>query len=127
MSKSPAQYPRLFPDPDQTISGVGRALREGRTSCVKILECCLLQVDEWESKVRAWAILDREQALETARILDLELKAGHDRGPLHGIPIGIKDIIDVAGLPTACGVAHGPIESRRRTHRLSPISGSRAR
>ena len=48
-------------------------------------------------------MLDRERALEQARGLDDELKSGKDRGPLHGIPIGIKDIIDVAGLPTACG------------------------
>ncbi len=47
--------------------------------------------------------IDREGSLRQARALDEELKAGKDRGPLHGIPIGIKDIIDVAGLPTACG------------------------
>ena len=103
MSNSPGEYPRLFPPVDQTIVGVGRALREGRTSCVKILEGCLDQVDEWESKVHAWVIHDRDKALEQARELDDELKAGSDRGPLHGIPIGIKDIIDVAGMPTACG------------------------
>lgn len=96
-------YPRLFPEPDQTIAGIGRALREGRTSCVQILEGCLAQVDEWEPKVHAWVVLDRDRALDQARALDEELKNGNDRGPLHGIPIGIKDIIDVAGLPTACG------------------------
>ncbi len=103
MSKSPSQYPRLYARPDQTIVGVGRGLRDGRTSCVKILQGCLGQVDEWESRVHAWVLLDRDQALEQARKLDDELKAGNDRGPLHGIPIGIKDIIDVAGMPTACG------------------------
>ncbi len=102
-SKSSSEYPRLFPPPEQTIAGVGRALRQRQTSCVQILEGCLAQVDEWESKVHAWVILDRDKALEEARELDDELKAGNDRGPLHGIPIGIKDIIDVAGLPTACG------------------------
>ena len=68
-----------------------------------MLESCLAQVDEWEPKVHAWVVLDRDRALEQARSLDAELKSGNDRGPLHGIPIGIKDIIDVAGLPTACG------------------------
>lgn len=104
MPKPTPAYPRFFPGPEQTIAGIGRALREGQTSCVKILEGCLEQVDEWEPRVHAWVILDRDKALEQARELDHELTAGNDRGPLHGIPIGIKDIIDVAGLPTACGV-----------------------
>ena len=84
---------------------------------------CLAQVDEWEPKVHAWVVLDRERAIEQARGLDDELKDGNDRGPLHGIPIGIKDIIDVAGLPTACGSkrwAEQVAESRRRRRRQSP-------
>ncbi len=60
MSKPSGDYPRLFPTPDQTIAGIGRALREGRTSCVEILEGCLAQVDEWEPKVHAWVVLDRD-------------------------------------------------------------------
>jgi Asp-tRNA(Asn)/Glu-tRNA(Gln) amidotransferase A subunit family amidase len=103
MSNSPGTYPRLFPSADQTIAGIGRTLREGRTSCVEILNGCFAQVDEWEPKVHAWVVLDREGAIEQARGLNDELKNGKDRGPLHGIPIGVKDIIDVAGLPTACG------------------------
>jgi len=95
--------PRLFPQPDQTIAGIGRAIREGRLTCVDVLRACLDQVEEWEPKVHAWVVLDRDGAIEQARALDEELKAGKDRGPLHGIPIGIKDIIDVKGLPTACG------------------------
>lgn len=102
-SKTPGDYPRLFPTPDQTIAGIGEALRDGKTTCLAILEGCLVQVDEWEPKVHAWVVLDRDRAIEQARRLDGELKNGNDRGPLHGIPIGIKDIIDVAGLPTACG------------------------
>src|SRR5262249_23319359 len=107
-------YPQLFPHFDQTIAGIGRALREGQTSCVKILEQCFEQVDEWEPKVHAWVILDRDTARDRARKLDDELKSGNDRGPLHGIPIGIKDIIDVVGMPTACG-----------TRRLSSVIASR--
>jgi aspartyl-tRNA(Asn)/glutamyl-tRNA(Gln) amidotransferase subunit A len=103
MLKSPFDYPRLFPSADQTIWSIGRALRCERTTCVRILKRCLGQVDEWESKVHAWVLLDRDQAIEQARKLDDELKARNYRGALHGIPIGIKDIIDVAGMPTACG------------------------
>jgi Asp-tRNA(Asn)/Glu-tRNA(Gln) amidotransferase A subunit family amidase len=103
MSQRSADYPRLFPKPEQTIAGIGRALRERRTTCVEILSGCLAQVVEWEPRVRAWVVLERDRSFEEARGLDQELKNGNDRGPLHGIPVGIKDIIDVAGLPTACG------------------------
>jgi Asp-tRNA(Asn)/Glu-tRNA(Gln) amidotransferase A subunit family amidase len=103
LSNSPGFLPRLFPKPDQTIGGIGRALREGKTTSVEVLDRCLAQVDEWEPKVHAWVVLDRDRALEQSRALDDELKNGKDRGQLHGIPIGIKDLIDVAGLPTACG------------------------
>jgi Asp-tRNA(Asn)/Glu-tRNA(Gln) amidotransferase A subunit family amidase len=102
-SRPVGDYPRLFPTTEQTIAGIGEALRAGKTTCLEILESCLAQVDEWEPKVHAWVVLDRERAIEQARGLDVELRNDKDRGPLHGIPIGIKDIIDVAGLPTACG------------------------
>jgi aspartyl-tRNA(Asn)/glutamyl-tRNA(Gln) amidotransferase subunit A len=103
MPAAPESYPRLFATPDQTIDGAGRALREGRTTAVQILEGCLERTDYWEPRVHAWVVLDRDGAREQARRLDEEVRHGKDRGPLHGIPIGIKDIIDVAGLPTACG------------------------
>jgi aspartyl-tRNA(Asn)/glutamyl-tRNA(Gln) amidotransferase subunit A len=94
---------RLFPGPDETIQGVGLALREGRTSCAAVLERCFHQIDLWDERVRAWVFIDRAGAMHQARSLDEELKAGDSRGPLHGIPIGVKDIIDVAGMPTAAG------------------------
>ena len=115
-SKSPGDYPRLFPTPDQTIAGIGATLRDGKITCLEILEGCLAQVDEWEPKVHAWVVLDRERAIEQARGLDDELKNGNDRGSLHGIPIGIKDIIDVAGLPTACG-------SKRWAGKIATLDG----
>jgi aspartyl-tRNA(Asn)/glutamyl-tRNA(Gln) amidotransferase subunit A len=64
---------------------------------------CLKAIDEREAEVRAWVIVDREGAARQAAELDRELAAGRCRGPLHGMPIGIKDIIDVAGFPTAAG------------------------
>jgi aspartyl-tRNA(Asn)/glutamyl-tRNA(Gln) amidotransferase subunit A len=100
---------RLFPEESETIEGVGRALREGRTTCAAVLERCFHQIDLWDAKVNAWVFVDRAGAMRQARALDDELKAGTCRGPLHGIgslhgiPFGIKDIIDVAGMPTACG------------------------
>jgi aspartyl-tRNA(Asn)/glutamyl-tRNA(Gln) amidotransferase subunit A len=68
-----------------------------------LLEQCLSNIDRHEPRVRAWAFLDRDQAREDAQRADSDLRRGLDRGPLHGIPIGIKDIIDVFDWPTACG------------------------
>lgn len=93
----------LFPNEHETIEGVGRALRAGRCSCVDVLERCLDRIEEWEPRVKAWVVVDREGALAQARALDEELARGRCRGPLHGIPIGVKDIIDVEGFPTAAG------------------------
>jgi len=93
----------LFPNEHETIDGVGRALRSGHRTCTEVLEVCLDRIEEWEPRLKAWVIVDRDGALEQAQILDAELAAGRCRGALHGIPIGVKDIIDVAGLPTAAG------------------------
>jgi aspartyl-tRNA(Asn)/glutamyl-tRNA(Gln) amidotransferase subunit A len=105
-------FPRLFPESQHTIAGIGARLREGSVSCTEVLGACIHQIDEWEPKVHAWVVIDRDRAMEQARALDRELKSGTHRGPLHGIPIAIKDIIDVAGLPTACG-------ARRWANRLA--------
>lgn len=62
----------------------------------------MARIDRYEERVRAWAHLDRDGAREQAERLTVELKNNY-RGPLHGIPIGIKDIIDVFDMPTGCG------------------------
>jgi Asp-tRNA(Asn)/Glu-tRNA(Gln) amidotransferase A subunit family amidase len=86
-----------------TIHEVAAAIRRGELTPVELLEQCLARIDLLEEKVRAWAYLDRDGAREQAERLTQELKTGQDRGPLHGIPIGVKDIIDVFDMPTGCG------------------------
>src|SRR4051794_27879421 len=93
----------LFPHEHDTIVGAGRALRREELSGVEVLERCLDRIEEWEPRLKAWVVVDRDGAIRQARALDEELAAGRCRGPLHGIPMGIKDIVDVAGLPTAAG------------------------
>jgi aspartyl-tRNA(Asn)/glutamyl-tRNA(Gln) amidotransferase subunit A len=63
----------------------------------------LQRLERYEAQVRAWVYLDREGARAEAERLGSELQKGQDRGPLHGIPLGIKDIIDVFDWPTAAG------------------------
>lgn len=100
----------LHPGEHETIEGVGRVLRAGKSTCVEVLEKCFERIDEWEPRIKAWVHVDRAGAIDQARALDQELAVGKCRGPLHGIPIGIKDIIDVKGMPTAAGF--GPWRDR---------------
>ncbi len=105
---------RLLPEDSGTIAGTARRLRLGETTCVQILQNCLDQIDRREHEVRAWVRVDRDGALARARELDAELHAGRDRGPMHGMPIGVKDIIDVQGMPSLCGSPRGDDRPRDR-------------
>jgi aspartyl-tRNA(Asn)/glutamyl-tRNA(Gln) amidotransferase subunit A len=93
----------LIPNENETISGSSKSLRAGQITCVGLVERCLEKIDEWEPTVKAWVTIAREAARARAAELDRMLKSGHDLGPLHGIPIGVKDIVDVAGFETTAG------------------------
>jgi aspartyl-tRNA(Asn)/glutamyl-tRNA(Gln) amidotransferase subunit A len=86
-----------------TIHASAAAIRAGRLTPVDLLEQCLERIDRYEPHVRAWVVVDRDGAREQAERLTDELRQGLDRGPLHGIAVGVKDIIDVFDLPTGCG------------------------
>jgi aspartyl-tRNA(Asn)/glutamyl-tRNA(Gln) amidotransferase subunit A len=94
---------RLVPDESETIFGAAQALKQGQTTSQVLVERCLDCVEEWEPRVHAWVSVDRDGARLRAQQLDEERRAGRWRGPLHGIPLGIKDIIDMEGLPTGAG------------------------
>jgi aspartyl-tRNA(Asn)/glutamyl-tRNA(Gln) amidotransferase subunit A len=86
-----------------TIESAARAVRRGEITPVKLLEQCLTRIDLFEERIRAWVLVDKERArVDAVRLMD-ELKRGIDRGPLHGIPIGVKDLFDVFDWPTAAG------------------------
>ena len=86
-----------------TITAAAPLVRSGELTPSDLLEQCLRRIDIYEPAVKAWAYLDRERARQDAAKATDEIKAGHYRGPLHGIPVGIKDIIDVFDMPTGCG------------------------
>jgi aspartyl-tRNA(Asn)/glutamyl-tRNA(Gln) amidotransferase subunit A len=86
-----------------TISEAADQVRAGRVSPVDLLDQCLERIDRLEARVRAWVFVDHERARADAERLTAELRNGHWRGRLHGIPLGIKDIFDVFDWPTACG------------------------
>jgi aspartyl-tRNA(Asn)/glutamyl-tRNA(Gln) amidotransferase subunit A len=76
------------------------AMEEGSLSAVLLVERCLDRIAEIDGEIKAWIHICADQALATARGLDEERASGCIRGPLHGIPFAVKDVIDVAGLPT---------------------------
>lgn len=85
-------------------------LAAGAISAETLVAACLDRIAEAEPQVQAWAWLDGAAALEQARALDRARVAGRTIGPLHGLPVGLKDIIDTRGIPTECGLAS---EARR--------------
>src|SRR5437763_2739187 len=86
-----------------TITAAAELIRAGKLTPVELLDVCLKRIDRYEPRVKAWAYLDRDRARRDAEALAAELAAGRNRGPLHGIPVGVKDIIDVFDMPTGCG------------------------
>jgi Asp-tRNA(Asn)/Glu-tRNA(Gln) amidotransferase A subunit family amidase len=80
-----------------------RLVREGAISAEELVEACLARVRERDPQVQAWAFLDPELALAQARAADEWRRLGRPTGALHGVPVGIKDIIDTADMPTAHG------------------------
>lgn len=88
---------------DLPLSRMQRALRSGELSAVTLVEACLTRIAERDPAIGAWAFLDPEMALEQARARDAARAAGHASGPLHGIPVGLKDVIDTADMPTQNG------------------------
>jgi aspartyl-tRNA(Asn)/glutamyl-tRNA(Gln) amidotransferase subunit A len=86
-----------------TIHEAAERIRAGTTSPLDLLDICLANIDRYEDRVHAWVFVDREGAREEAQRLTDEVKRGRVRGPLHGIPIAVKDIFDVCNWPTAAG------------------------
>jgi len=82
------------------VAYLARAMQDGALTALGLVETCLARIQEVDQEVRAWIAVMGEEALAAARELDRERKAGKVRGLLHGIPFAVKDVIDVAGLPT---------------------------
>ncbi len=75
-----------------------REIEEGRLTSEALVQACLQRIREREPQIGAWACYDAESALRQARALDR--MAPGLRGPLHGIPVGVKDVLDTADMPT---------------------------
>jgi aspartyl-tRNA(Asn)/glutamyl-tRNA(Gln) amidotransferase subunit A len=73
-----------------------RLLRDGVVSSEQFVEACLARIAEVDEKIQAWTFLDPDCALTQARAADQRRLSGAPIGPLHGVPVGIKDIFDTA-------------------------------
>ncbi|OGA16194.1 MAG: glutamyl-tRNA amidotransferase [Betaproteobacteria bacterium RIFCSPLOWO2_02_FULL_63_19] len=91
---------------DPTLLGAAEAanaISEGRIGSEELVAACLARIKADEDRVQAWAFLDPEHALRQARDADQRRREGRPLGPLHGIPVGVKDIIDTQDMPTEDG------------------------
>ena len=88
-----------------SASEAARLIREGAISSEQLVEACLARVREADSEIQAWAFLDPNYALAQARAADELRLSGKPIGPLHGVPVAIKDIFDTADMPTEYGSA----------------------
>ena len=88
-----------------TLSAVqaAEAIRDGRLTSEALVGQFLDRIEATEDTVRAWAWIERDHALEQAREADRIRRAGRPTGPLHGVPVGLKDIVDTVDMPTQRG------------------------
>ena len=88
-----------------TIAEASDLLRRKQISPVELTTACLARIEQLNPSVNAFITVMHDSALREARAAEAEIGAGNWRGPLHGIPIGLKDLIDTAGVKTTCGSA----------------------
>jgi aspartyl-tRNA(Asn)/glutamyl-tRNA(Gln) amidotransferase subunit A len=86
-----------------TLREIAKKIRSGETSPSEIVRLLLEQIRRTDDKLQAYITVCEESSLKLAEAAELQLKAGHDLGVLHGIPVSIKDLYETEGIRTTCG------------------------
>ena len=86
-----------------SVEEMASKIKEGKLTSVDICEKYIERINKFEKDVKAWAHFDKKILLEKAEHADEHRKSGKPVGPLHGVPIAIKDIIGTVDMPTECG------------------------
>ena len=94
----------LYPIHYCSLSSAADAIRDGQLSPVELTEKLLSRIDSVDRKLRSYATVMTEQAMEAGRKAEQEIQAGNYKGPLHGIPIAVKDLCFTAGTGTMGGL-----------------------
>ncbi len=94
------------------------AIAEGRYSSEQVVEACLARIEAVDPEIEAWAFLDPEHARAQAKQADRQRRSGRPIGPLHGVPVGVKDIVDTRDMPTGNGTV---LDAERRPRRDAAI------
>ena len=100
-----------------TISALAPLLASRKLSSATLVEACLAQIEQRQTELNAFTTVLSASAREQAALLDGEAARGRVRGPLHGVPVSLKDVIDVRGVPTtaASRVRDGHVARRDAT------------
>jgi aspartyl-tRNA(Asn)/glutamyl-tRNA(Gln) amidotransferase subunit A len=85
-----------------TIAAAAKQIAAKQLSPVELTEACLTRIGALDDRLHAFVHLTKERALAEARAAEAAIMTSGPRGPLHGIPIGLKDIVDTKGIPTTC-------------------------
>jgi amidase len=87
-----------------SLCDVAQRIRSRQLSSVEVTRAILDRIDKLDRKLKSYAIVTADHALKEAAQLDAEATSGRSRGPLHGVPIAVKDLCNTAGVPTAAGM-----------------------
>ena len=85
------------------LTDAAAAIKNERISSVELVKDCLARIDAIDGSIEAWTYLNRENALKEAALADQKARTGEPLGTLHGVPIGVKDLFETAGMPTEYG------------------------